>query len=72
MEEVGRSETHHIPDDGRTFCPGTPVRVVRERGVFKDIVPDPNSGIEIEDCVPAPDMAPGRWLKVTVVRVRRR
>ncbi len=52
MEAVGRSETQHIPDDGRTFCPGDPVRVVRERGVSKDIVPDPNSGIEVEECVP--------------------
>ena len=72
MEEVGRSETHHIPDDGRTFCPGDPVRVVRERGVFKDIIADRNSGIEVEECVPAPGMAPGPWLKVTVVRVRAR
>ena len=72
MEEIGRLETHHIPDDGRQFSPGDPVRVVSERGVFKDIIPDPNSGIEVDDCVPARGMAPGRWLKVTVVRVRAR
>jgi len=72
MEQPGRSETHHIPDDGRTFSPGDPVRVVRERGVLKDIVSDPTSSIDVEDCVPAPEMAPGRWLKVTVVRVRAR
>ena len=67
MSDQGQFPARIVPDEGRSYSPGTRVRI--ERTPPFDLVPDPNGDYEVQSCEPALLTGSAGRLRVQLRRV---